>query len=390
MSKFSCVLLLNLLALSLLFSALSSMYYHRFRNLLKNKILFASIVLCICASILCIVLHYNLTQNTLMAHYGILLCVTMLYFLGMALPITWVSFLLLHLYNDENLVMKNLKILFAPCIIVQILLILNLFFGFFFSVSQPPQNLYIPTNFIAITGIVQFGYVLASLIIYYNFKKRSDLSFFSISIFIIPIIGVFLTSTLFSQRPILFMGSEWPFVAIIIVSLCFSIQNELAFKDNLTQLYNREYLDILITKIIKSNSHAPNGAILIDVNDFKNINDHFGHKEGDLALINIANSIKKAVFGRGIAIRYGGDEFIVFVDAGDENLLANIVADINTNLANINKDAEYEISFSYGLGIFDLKRDNMSEIFKKLDKKMYENKRHLYDTNKIANRRKAR
>lgn len=388
MSKFHCVLILNSLAILLLLSAFFSIYHHRFKNLLKHKVLFASIFICIFASILCILLHYNLTKDTQMAHYVILGCITMLYFVGMVLPVAWISFLLLHLYNDENLLKRNLKSILAPCIVIQILLILNLFFGFFFTISPPPQNLYIPNSSITITGIVQFGYILISLIIYYNFKKSSQLAFFSIAVFLIPVIAVLLTSTIFSERPIMFMGSEWPFIAIVVISLCFSLQNELVFKDNLTQLYNRDYLDIINSKIEKSKTKKQRGMILMDINDFKGINDNFGHKEGDNALVTIAKAIKKAIFNLGIAVRYGGDEFIIFVNLADENLLQSIVNSINLNLETLNKNALYKISFSYGFGIFDPKDSSMCEILKILDERMYESKRNLYTSNLTADMRK--
>lgn len=386
MSKFSCVFFLNLLAILILLSALNSMHYHRFRNLLKTKIFFASIFMCVFASLICILLHYNLTKETLIAHYIVLACITTLYFIGMMIPVAWLSFLILHLYNDEDLLKKNLKFILIPCIIIEISLIFNLFFGFYFSVSPPPQNSYMPTDLIAITGLVQFAYVLASVIIYYNFKRSSELAFFSISIFFVPIIAVFFTSTLFSQRPVLFIGTEWPFVAVVLISLCFSLQNELAFKDHLTQLYNRDYLDIIKMKFLNSNASKSKGAILIDVNNFKGINDNFGHEEGDKALVKIANSIKKAIFKLGVAVRYGGDEFIVFINSDDKKMLENIINKVNKNLSDLNRNSPYELSFAAGFDIFMPKNKSIDDVLKILDQKMYENKRISYALSKMKDK----
>ena len=89
--------------------------------------------------------------------------------------------------------------------------------------------------------------------------------------------------------------------------------HELAHQDDLTGLYNRRYfhqlLDVLITGCRESSQ--PLTVALIDLNDFKSINDTFGHQSGDLALQAVAACISQAIEPGAIAARTGGDEFAV-------------------------------------------------------------------------------
>ncbi|MCG7335535.1 diguanylate cyclase [Sporosarcina sp. ACRSM] len=86
---------------------------------------------------------------------------------------------------------------------------------------------------------------------------------------------------------------------------------ELVDKDHLTKLYTRNYLDEMIERSI-SNEEA--GAfLLVDVDDFKQVNDTYGHSTGDAVLRQISTTILAEVEGKGIAARWGGEEIAVYL-----------------------------------------------------------------------------
>lgn len=89
--------------------------------------------------------------------------------------------------------------------------------------------------------------------------------------------------------------------------------SQLIFEDELTGLYNRRFLHQYLESRIDWNSlqENPLSLMMMDVDDFKTINDRFGHETGDRALIWIAELIKEVAGDKGLAIRYAGDEFIV-------------------------------------------------------------------------------
>lgn len=100
----------------------------------------------------------------------------------------------------------------------------------------------------------------------------------------------------------------------------------LAFRDPGTDLYNRRFfLEQLEGTINHVNRiHSSIGLILIDMDDFSNVNNKYGHLLGDKIIINFCDKIKK-VFGRktDVVARYGGDEFVVMcIDNTEEHLVA--------------------------------------------------------------------
>ena len=88
---------------------------------------------------------------------------------------------------------------------------------------------------------------------------------------------------------------------------------ELAHKDGLTKLYNRYGFDEMAEKMIKKDPEAYYVAALLDVDDFKLINDMYGHAYGDKALISLAENMRKFFPSSALLGRNGGDEFCIFL-----------------------------------------------------------------------------
>ena len=86
-------------------------------------------------------------------------------------------------------------------------------------------------------------------------------------------------------------------------------QNEMAYIDPLTRLFNRQYMDHVLSYWIgRGRTFA---GVMVDVDKFKSINDTFGHSEGDNALKTLANLMKKSSNETEWLFRFAGDEFIV-------------------------------------------------------------------------------
>ena len=94
---------------------------------------------------------------------------------------------------------------------------------------------------------------------------------------------------------------------------------EIALKDGLTSLYNRHFLTEMAPKKINEacRHNIPLSMILIDVDDFKNINDHYGHMTGDVVLSTIAEVLLSNCRKEDFAARLGGDEFLLMLSHCD-------------------------------------------------------------------------
>ena len=121
----------------------------------------------------------------------------------------------------------------------------------------------------------------------------------------------------------------------------------LASTDVLTELKNRRFLeDILL------NTKHPSFFAMLDVDDFKSINDTYGHDIGDKVLKELAFLIKKAVDVNGIVARWGGEEFAILFNEVGELQVKSLLTNVRKDIAEHNFDLDTDITVSIGAGTF--------------------------------------
>jgi len=152
--------------------------------------------------------------------------------------------------------------------------------------------------------------------------------------------------------------------------------SELSHKDPLTDLYNRRYLEEEAKKLLSlSRRHElPLSLVLSDLDDFKKINDEFGHSEGDEVLKLFAGIIKKNCRIEDIPVRFGGEEFMLILPQTEIKsgyIMAERIRNklFNTNLPEINKT----ISASFGVSQFRGEK-SLDPIIKRADLALYRSK----------------
>ena len=147
---------------------------------------------------------------------------------------------------------------------------------------------------------------------------------------------------------------------------------KLAQTDDLTKLLNKSAVKIRISKTIKT---CTNGAfIIIDLDNFKKINDTFGHDFGDEVLTKSAKAISANFRDSDLIARIGGDEFLVFMK--NYNEIANVEMRMKTLMKGISKtytfnDASINVSASIGVSIFPEHGRTFDDLFKVADVEMY-------------------
>ena len=154
---------------------------------------------------------------------------------------------------------------------------------------------------------------------------------------------------------------------------------ELSLLDELTGLTNRRGFYLLAKQQIKVADRSRRGLVLIfaDMDGMKYINDTFGHKEGDQALIDAAGIIKGAFRASDIIARLGGDEFIALSVEASEESKENIQDRLRENLEahNLETTKPYKLSISIGITVYDPAAPcTLDELIERGDKLMYENK----------------
>jgi len=137
-----------------------------------------------------------------------------------------------------------------------------------------------------------------------------------------------------------------------------TIQQELiqqqSFTDPLTEIYNRHSLEEMAGRFMSQarRSKKPLTLMLIDVDQFKQVNTRFGHLTGDVVLANTAALLRNCVRGSDAVFRYGGDEFLVILADTSKIDTRHVVDRIRTGLADWNRAGhleKFELSLSIGV-----------------------------------------
>lgn len=145
-----------------------------------------------------------------------------------------------------------------------------------------------------------------------------------------------------------------------------------ASHDELTGLYNRFGYDFIISEVDLSSVYL----LVIDVDDFKTVNDHFGHEIGDRVLTKIADTLKQNFRSNDCICRVGGDEFVVVMigaNADQRQMIRSKIDKINLELTDTD-DGLPAISVSVGIA-YGSEADDALELLKLADRAMYELKR---------------
>lgn len=279
----------------------------------------------------------------------------------------WCLFVEYHIHRNFKRIKKKSRILSVPLIIATILIFINLLgTGIIFDISK--ENVYTrgPMNFILY--IFVFVYYIESIYTVQKAKNDSILvEFFPIYFFIIPcMIGTMIQGFFFG------ISTIWLCVAIAFIIVYIEIQISISFIDDLSGLYNRKYMNHYLNKLQNNKTKHAYG-FLLDVNDFKVINDTYGHLSGDRAIIHIGKILQNTVGNGCVAIRMGGDEFVIFaiLKSNEEALALKKHIEQNVRQFNIHSKEPFHLSFSIGIAKYS---GNIDTFLSAMDDSMYEAK----------------
>ncbi len=189
-------------------------------------------------------------------------------------------------------------------------------------------------------------------------------------------VGGFLQMAFMPELPIFCFSSTILMLIFYIKSMDSRIST-----DPLTNLNNRGQLLRYISQ--EGNLFTEGRStyiVMIDINDFKKINDTYGHSEGDSALVLLSGAITSVIRNHNMPIflaRYGGDEFILIVRPADESEMDKLISDFREGIIKKCESENKPYRMSVGIGIDKLVRseaDAFAKSLKRADDKMYENK----------------
>lgn len=180
----------------------------------------------------------------------------------------------------------------------------------------------------------------------------------------------------------------YPKLSLAASMLCFSVlvlflgmQQRASSTDYLTGLYNRRQLDEYIAMRIKSSQPGKSfSAMLIDMNNFKIINDTLGHNAGDTAIRDMAHILHSNTKINDFIARHGGDEFFAVMDISDYAQLECVVKRIRKSCEefNLHGGRPFQLDFAIGFDVYrPLSNMSATQFFGHIDTLMYQDKERM-------------
>ncbi|WP_229666622.1 sensor domain-containing diguanylate cyclase [Paraliobacillus quinghaiensis] len=216
-----------------------------------------------------------------------------------------------------------------------------------------------------------------------DFSSKYPNRFFGLkSVMVIPMVqscqlkGVII---LLHQNPYFFSFDSFKLIKSIVHHSTLAFVNsmlreqleKLVITDYLTGLYSRKYLDEKCKQHLEVDSKGV--FLLIDIDDFKQINDTYGHDVGDELIIQVATIIRENIENKGFTARWGGEELAVYLP---ESSVENGLQEASDLVLMIEANTQPKITVSIGIAHWDQNNpEKMQSIFDRADRSLYEAKR---------------
>lgn len=307
---------------------------------------------------------------------------TLLFINNILFALTWTLYADYKLFSDKTRLRRIYPFVAIPAALVVIGSIANLFTPVFFTVSA--DNIYARSGLYMVPFALTYLYLAYGVLLIYAFRKKvNKYLFLPAIVFILPILLGSIIQFFFYGYSLIWLGT-----AIGLTSLYINVQNENTYVEPLSGLFTRQYMNQYLEGLFRRPEVKEISGIMLDIDNFKAINDNYGHLTGDNAIAAFGRILRQSVPPDDLAVRFAGDEFILIHPQGGVKELQGILARIadNTRRFNETEGASYRIEYSCGLsGYRD--GDTVDTFLGRLDREMYieKNRRKNFTVNVSGN-----
>lgn len=295
---------------------------------------------------------------------------SLLFAANISFAFIWTVYVDFKVYGDQQRLRRRYVWIGLPAAAIVLMSLLNLFSDVFFTISA--ENVYSRTPLVPLTYLCSYGYLLYGMTLVYGRKNQGrKYLFLPVMVFMIPILIGSLCQFFFYG-----LSLVWVSVAVAVVSLYINIQNEDAYVDALTGLYNRLYLNRHLREIRPGKGQCLAG-IMLDIDHFKSINDTYGHAMGDQALQDVGRLLYRVADShQAIAVRFAGDEFILLRSVSDRSEVEEMGHALRKAAEEFNnrKQRPYTLAFSMGIALFQEGAESLDDFISSMDTAMYQDK----------------
>lgn len=256
-----------------------------------------------------------------------------------------------------------------------VLLIFNYWTRWLFYIDG--ENVYHRGSAYFIHPVVNYGYmILAMGICFYHAHKSENFEekriYKVISYYVCPGMITGVLQVILPGYPVLSVGTMLSMLVVYV-----HLQEWMISVDPLTQVHNRNRFQMYVEKWMKhaSEQGLDRYFMIVDMDDFKSINDTYGHAEGDYAIRYVAECIKRAcVETNSFISRYGGDEFIILYEDTEEQGVEELCNKIHTELDR--GEQPYRLGVSFGVAKCTNNDVKWQDLFVKADERLYIEKKN--------------
>ncbi len=222
-------------------------------------------------------------------------------------------------------------------------------------------------------------------------KENKELLYFSVGIIVITLTKVYIFIGRSELLPLTYILTTCGYFlsALGVLKLTSRLKSikvleHAAFYDPLTKAYSRHFIEELLNEELRKANRLKGEfcILLVDLNDFKQVNDRYGHIVGDLVLKKTFEELRKRFREYDMIARWGGDEFLVLLPAERQSNILDVVNRLISEFRLKYKDVE--ISLSVGYACYPYDGNNLVKLIEVADRRMYISKNALKEVRRHA------
>ncbi len=318
---------------------------------------------------------WTLDGATFPGAYGLKLTAESVYYVfNVLIPYLWLMFVEVAVSKETKSTYRRLKWLSIPMFLLFALIVANVFTGTLFIIDE--QNVYHRNTGVYAVLLVVYGYLIYTATLAIQAARRASWKedkrrHYALAVAVIlPGLAGIIQAFLYGIAVI------WVFTAISIMMMYIDSLNHQISADPLTGINNRRELSRYILRETRDqSSQGLLALIMMDVDNFKQVNDVFGHYQGDMVLVNVADILKSACKRTtAFLARYGGDEFCIVYPAENLREVESLIAKILRKTAkwNTNTENPLKIGLSIGYSTWRFNQgDSVDAFYRRADEEMY-------------------
>ncbi len=288
----------------------------------------------------------------------------------------WVLYVNVRIYHSKKRFRRWLLPTLLPYGVIVLLIICDLCgTGLIFSVSE--QNVYQRGQWVVLQYLILIcDYAVSLIQALVAVRQNHHPRFFPVHYFVLPCVFGTLIQICFYG-----LATGWFSVSLALQFIRLHIAEENAFVDELSGLYNRKYYNGVIRKLEKSRKNRTIAGVLMDIDQFKAINDVWGHFAGDEAIRSLGRILSGVATEKTMAFRLAGDEFVLLDANGTEEGAERLMQTVRESVERFNDSADkpYRLSLSMGYTLCNTENFDPNAFLHEMDRHMYSQKAERYE-----------